>query len=254
MEARKVTIVSTTTQKKSTIFTSAETLGELKEAMREENIPFSGDTSFYEGVSKTILNNDDSQLPKDIMFKGERTNDLVILLTVQKEKFKSGRYYNRKECYVYIKNNNLSGQVMNKYGKNFTNCSTDMLNEFIEEFEGNTSNDESSFDEDTDTISNVNNSEHTCKATESLRLILECICTINDYINTFDDADYDADKVDECIEKLSEALGNTEVSCEDNYDDEDEDDYDEEDYEEEDNGIESSFSDDDIDSMMSDVL
>ena len=49
MEARKITIVSTKTQKKSVIMSGAETLGELKNDLRNAGIDFE-DMTFYEGT------------------------------------------------------------------------------------------------------------------------------------------------------------------------------------------------------------
>ena len=44
MEVRKITVVSTKTQKKSVIMSGAETLGELKKDFREAGIDYEGMT------------------------------------------------------------------------------------------------------------------------------------------------------------------------------------------------------------------
>lgn len=128
MEPRIITIVSTTTQRKSTITSSATTLRELKEDLRKANIGYDG-MAFYEGLSKTELKSDDSLLPKDIEYKGQVTNNLVFMLTKPMNKIKSG--LDRKEAFNYIKKYNLQKEFQTKYNKSFTNSKTTELEEFI---------------------------------------------------------------------------------------------------------------------------
>lgn len=91
MEARKITIVSTKTQKKSVIMSAATTLAELKTDLRQNGIDYTGMT-FYEGTSKTELKNDASVLPHDVPYKGILTNELVFMLTNTNKKIRSGIY------------------------------------------------------------------------------------------------------------------------------------------------------------------
>lgn len=131
MEARKITVVSTKTQKKSVIMSGAETLGELKKDLREAGIDYD-DMAFYEGTSKTELKTDESILPKDVPYTnrstGEtiNTNELVFMLTNTNKKIKSGAM-TRSEAYAAIKANGLQSAVLARYGKNFTQCSTSDL-------------------------------------------------------------------------------------------------------------------------------
>lgn len=125
MEARKITVVSTQTQRKSVITTSAETLAELKSALDEAGINYDGMT-FYEGTSRTELKDNASVLPKDVPYKGTTTNELVFMLTNTNKKIKSGNM-SRAEAYAAIKANNLQDAVKSKFGKNFTQCSTEDL-------------------------------------------------------------------------------------------------------------------------------
>jgi hypothetical protein len=129
METRKITIVSTRAQKKYVLETAATTLAELKEAMDAQDIDYSGMT-FFEGLTKTELKVDDSQLPHDVEYKGNITNELVIMLTVANKNIKSGN--DRADCYDFIKRNNLQQKVKEVYGKNYTNVSTEELLEFAE--------------------------------------------------------------------------------------------------------------------------
>ena len=125
MEARKITVVSTQTQRKSVITTGAETLAELKSALDEAGINYDGMT-FYEGTSRTELKDNASVLPKDVPYKGTTTNELVFMLTNTNKKIKSGNM-SRAEAYTAIKANNLQDAVKSKFGKNFTQCSTEDL-------------------------------------------------------------------------------------------------------------------------------
>ena len=125
MEARKITVVSTQTQRKSVITTGAETLAELKSALDKVGINYDGMT-FYEGTSRTELKDNASVLPKDVPYKGTTTNELVFMLTNTNKKIKSGNM-SRAEAYAAIKANNLQDAVKSKFGKNFTQCSTEDL-------------------------------------------------------------------------------------------------------------------------------
>lgn len=133
METRKVTIISTKGQTKTTIETQASTLGELKVDMSAAGINYS-DMAFYEGVSKTGLVNDDTILPSNLPFKGTVTNDLLIMLTVKDKKITSGAMTVRAEAYAAIKGNNLQTVCLNVYGKNFTQCSTESLIELLNDY------------------------------------------------------------------------------------------------------------------------
>ena len=136
MEARKITIVSTKTQKKSVIMSGAETLGELKNDLRSAGIDFE-DMTFYEGTSKTELKTNESVLPKDVPYTnrttGEtiNTNELVFMLTNTNKKIRSGAM-TRKEAYDVIRKQGLQVACLKEYGKNFTVCSTNALIALIE--------------------------------------------------------------------------------------------------------------------------
>lgn len=137
MEARKITIVSTKTQKKSVIMSGAETLGDLKKDLREAEIDYDGMT-FYEGTSKTELKTDESVLPKDVPYTNratgetKNTNELVFMLTNTNKKIRSG-IMTRAEAYNTIKEMGLQNKCQEKLGKNFTMCKTSDLVSLIED-------------------------------------------------------------------------------------------------------------------------
>lgn len=124
MEARKITVVSTRNQKKSTFMSAATTLAELKADLRQNGIDYDGMT-FYEGTSKTELKTDASVLPHDVPYKGQITNELVFMLTNTNKKIRSGAVtMTRAEAYNAIKSMGLQDACVKKFGKNFTMCKT----------------------------------------------------------------------------------------------------------------------------------
>lgn len=137
MEARKITIVSTKTQKKSVIMSEAETLKDLKKDLDAANVDYT-DMTFYEGTARVELMNDDSVLPKDVPYTNRTTgvttitNELVFMLTNTNKKIKSGMT-SRAEVYKQIKELNLQDICKEVYGKNFTQCPTKDLIELINE-------------------------------------------------------------------------------------------------------------------------
>lgn len=148
---REILIANTKTQKRSKVTTSATTLGELKADLRAAGIDYSGMT-FTEGISKTQLLDDATQLPQNVMYKGQPTNNLVILLTNTKKNIASGTM-SRKEVYQAIKDNNLQDAVKEEFGRNFTQVPTSDLLVFLAQ-DGNAEVTETLDDKPSDTENN----------------------------------------------------------------------------------------------------
>lgn len=148
---REILIANTKTQKRSKVTTSATTLGELKADLRAAGIDYNGMT-FTEGISKTQLLDDATQLPQNVMYKGQPTNNLVILLTNTKKNIASGTM-SRKEVYQAIKDNNLQDAVKEEFGRNFTQVPTSDLLVFLAQ-DGNAEVTEALDDKPTDTENN----------------------------------------------------------------------------------------------------
>ena len=129
MNERTIKIANTKTQQRYTIQTSATTLGELQDQMSAQGIDFAG-MSFTEGLSKTQLIGRDSLLPTNVMYKGQPTNDLVMLLTNTTKNIASGAI-SRKEAYRLIKELNLQDVISEGEGKNYTLVKTDILEDYI---------------------------------------------------------------------------------------------------------------------------
>jgi hypothetical protein len=126
---RKITVLSNKGTNTAVINSTASTLGELKTEMIAAGIDYNG-MSIFEGVSKTELMDDSSILPSNLPYKGQVTNDLVILLSVKDKKITSGASA-REAAYEAVKANNLQNAVKAKFNRNFTRVSTVDLVEFV---------------------------------------------------------------------------------------------------------------------------
>lgn len=139
MEVREILIANTKDQKRYRIMTGAETLGELQDQItRNENVmvwdkpnkvwltnphPINiNGMSFTEGISNTQLVDRTSQLPMAVNFKGQVTNNLMVLMTNTTKSIRSGaaQKFDRKALYAQIKSFGLEETVKTKFGKNFT--------------------------------------------------------------------------------------------------------------------------------------
>lgn len=188
---REILIANTKTQKRSKITTSATTLGELKADLQAAGIDYSNMT-FTEGISKTQLLNDATQLPQNVMYKGQPTNNLVILLTNTKKNISSGTM-TRKEAYQAIKDNNLQDAVKEKFGRNFTQVPTSDLLVFIAQNGVSeitkTLNEDPTEVEDEDAVADELKDEEEEEMDENLPNYIEDIITDLD-INTPEDSLY----------------------------------------------------------------
>lgn len=129
MEERIIAIANTKTQRRYQINTSATTLGELQDEMTAQGIDFTGMT-FTEGISKTQLMGRDSLLPTNVMYKGQPTNNLVMLLTNTTKQISSGAI-DRKEAYRLVKELGLQDVIAVEEGQNYTRVKTDVLEAWI---------------------------------------------------------------------------------------------------------------------------
>lgn len=132
MEKRKITVVCTAGNRTVEILSDATTLGELKKDLTREGISYKN-MSFLEGLSKTELKSNSSILPHDVTWKGQGTNNLVIMLTTANKNIKSGSSMSRMEAYTCVKTMGLQNECQSKFGKNFTQCKTSDLVSLIEE-------------------------------------------------------------------------------------------------------------------------
>lgn len=140
METRKITVIETKSSKKTIIETAATTLGELKRDFSAHGIDYS-DMTFFEGLTKTELINNDSILPTNVMYKGTPTNNLTIMLTNSNKKIKSGALSEttpRSVVYSHIQNMGLQTQCVTRFGRNYTQVPTASLIALINDVNKNT--------------------------------------------------------------------------------------------------------------------
>ena len=204
MEARKITVVNSMSQSSKTIMSGASTLGELKDDLTANNITFNNECSFTEGISRTALLNDDSQLPMNVTYRGNQTNELVILISATKSKISSGAF-ERSDLYYMIHNDvNLRLYILEQSGKNFTNISTAELNNLVNNYQehhtlahtvtpdeeeddsyqsDDVCSDEDDDDEDSDVINDVYEAlnEIDCFDETDINLIMEFIKNFMEY-------------------------------------------------------------------------
>lgn len=83
---------------------------------------------FFEGTTHTDLTSDTQELP--VLPDNKKERGYVFFVSPAQSKIKNGAY-SRKECYAIIKDNNLGEAVKSKFGRNFTQVSTNDLNDFI---------------------------------------------------------------------------------------------------------------------------
>ena len=204
MEARKITVVNSMSQSSKTIMSGASTLGELKNDLTANHITFNNECSFTEGISRTALLNDDSQLPMNVTYRGNQTNELVILISATKSKISSGAF-ERGDLYYMIHNDvNLRLYILEQSGKNFTNISTAELNNLVNNYQehhtlahtvtpdeeeddsyqsDDVCSDEDDDDEDSDVINDVYEAlnEIDCFDEADINLIMEFIKNFMEY-------------------------------------------------------------------------
>lgn len=123
------TIVDTETQKTKEIKSNATTVAELKRDLRQNGFNVEGKT-IQEALTRTEFKDDSSVLPHDVPYKGSVTNDLVFRLTKTNKQVRSGM--DRKQAYDKVKELGLGDAIKARFGKNFTQVSTNDLVSFIE--------------------------------------------------------------------------------------------------------------------------
>lgn len=132
---REILVANTRTQQRHKFTADVTTLAELKAVLDEKDIDYSG-MSFTEGITNVQLNDDNSQLPHDTLYKGQTTNSLVIILTNTTKNITSGALpSDRSALGQFIKEHNLGKDIIAHFGKNWTQVSTANLHNFMQNFQ-----------------------------------------------------------------------------------------------------------------------
>ena len=150
MNARTIWVANQKTQQKYRLTSTATTLGELQDELTGQGIDFTG-MSFTEGLSRSQLLDRSSLLPTTVMRNGQPTTDLVILLTNTTKNIASGAgERDRKTAYSIISEMGTEAKeiIKEKYGRNFTQVSTDNLWAFIDSCEFNPDEEDEEDEED----------------------------------------------------------------------------------------------------------
>ena len=126
---RIITVIANSVNDKKVFTSNANTLGELKAEMTAQGINYQG-MDFMEGLTHTQMLDDNAILPSNIERKGQITNNLVFMLSATNKNIRSGAY-TRQECYTKVKEMNLQDTVKSTTGKNFTQVSTNVLNDIV---------------------------------------------------------------------------------------------------------------------------
>lgn len=127
-ELKTFTIVDTESNRTKEIKSNATTVAELKRDLRQNGFNVDGKT-IQEALTRTEFKDDTSVLPHDVPYKGTITNDLVFRLTKANKQVRSGM--DRKQAYDEVKRLGLGDAIKAKFGKNFTQVSTNDLIAFI---------------------------------------------------------------------------------------------------------------------------
>ena len=126
MDSRNFVIVDTRNNRNGVINNvTANTVGELRSLLREHGYDPTG-MELHEGLTNSVLGNDNTPLPRNISYRGGVTSNLVIRLTTPRNKVKSG-VMSRKEAYEKIKEYELQERIYDLYGKNYTQVKTEDL-------------------------------------------------------------------------------------------------------------------------------
>lgn len=138
MESRIIRITDETVSWAKQIESTAGTLGELKRELDNAGINYS-DKEFHEGRSRTMLTDNQSLLPDTVMFRGNPTRELSIILMTPNKKVSSGTL-SRKEINQMIISRGLQEDVKKEFGRNYTQISSDNLIAFITKMERTSGN------------------------------------------------------------------------------------------------------------------
>ena len=126
---RKIIVIDAATSKRVVLNTDVKTRGELSTLVRNAGVNVEG-KDWMESLTKTTLTDDASLLPVEAEYKGEKTNNLVFVLSDSNKKIELGA--DRKVLYTTIKEMNLENTVKEITGRNFTQVTNNTLQGIID--------------------------------------------------------------------------------------------------------------------------
>lgn len=129
---RKIIVIDAATSKRVILNTDAKTRGELSTLVKNAGVDVAN-KDWLESLTKTTLTDDSSLLPTEAEYRGEKTNNLVFVLSNSNKKITLG--VDRSELYAKIKKLNLQDAVKEITGRNFTQATNAALIDIIEDAE-----------------------------------------------------------------------------------------------------------------------
>lgn len=183
---REIKVIANSQNRNEVYMSDAETFGELKAELINKGYVVE-DMDFKEGKTRIDLRNELSPLPSNFMYKGVETNDLVIMITPQNTKIKSGMTNYRRNLYATIREYGLQSKVMDETGKNFTQCSDSVLSSIIADYEAETFVEEQENTITVDTVKTIVNEEldkREAQSEYSLNSLALCILKVINFIES----------------------------------------------------------------------
>lgn len=174
---RKIIVIDAATSKRVILNTDAKTRGELSTLVKNAGVDVAG-KDWLESLTKTTLTDDSSLLPTEAEYRGEKTNNLVFVLSNSNKKITLG--IDRSELYDKVKKLNLQNTVKEITGRNFTQATNAALIDIIEDAELALENLNTS--DNTEAMSLQEKYNSLCFAVASLLVSLED-CITNDVNN-----------------------------------------------------------------------
>lgn len=174
---RKIIVIDAATSKRVILNTDAKTRGELSTLVKNAGVDVAG-KDWLESLTKTTLTDDSSLLPTEAEYRGEKTNNLVFVLSNSNKKITLG--VDRSELYDKVKKLNLQNTVKEITGRNFTQATNAALIDIIEDAELALENLNTS--DNTEAMSLQEKYNSLCFAVASLLVSLED-CITNDVNN-----------------------------------------------------------------------
>lgn len=218
MSTRTILVANTNTQKKLKFenVEGVETFADLKNFFNRNEIDYT-DMDITEGLSKTTFLSDDAILPTHTLYKGNYTDDLVILITKTRKKIDSGAGYERAALYALIKEWGLQEDVRNAFGRNMTQVSSADLQEFLDqhaenecpnnydEDEDDEWDDDDYADDDDCAVNNTQEPDELERAVMGVSSAIDILKNVQELLSTYRNK----------LEDISFRIGNTDVTSED---------------------------------------
>lgn len=124
-------IVSWLNSKQFVLETEKETFGELKAEFEETHSVDTREATWHEGYTHTEYKNDRQQLLPAASKSINTDYDMVFRLSPSRKKYESGAA-SRAELIEAVKKMGIAALIKEETGKNFTNCNSSLLQDYVD--------------------------------------------------------------------------------------------------------------------------